>query len=207
MATDATGQGEGQAAAARRDDTRPDAAWKNIQKSAFCRWANEHLKSADLEITELETDLGDGIRLIRLAEALAGEKITQRYNARPTNRTQKLENITMCLQFLERQQKVRIVNIGKHARTSRDISNLSPEPPNGACVLKKGRLHRPFPFLAKRSFLQKVKYGRFCIFLERQNPRCSAYGSLRSVDYLTQAYYTSVTNFKIAAALDIMKCL
>jgi len=150
MATDATGQGEGQAAAARRDDTRPDAAWKNIQKSAFCRWANEHLKSADLEITELETDLGDGIRLIRLAEALAGEKITQRYNARPTNRTQKLENITMCLQFLERQQKVRIVNIGKHARTSRDnICNLSPEPPNGDCVLKNEDYTDPFHFWLK----------------------------------------------------------
>jgi len=94
-------------------DLAANAEWKNIQKNAFCRWANERLRAFDLEIDDLETDLSDGVRLIRLAESLAGVKVTQRYNARPTNRTQKLENVTLCLQFLEKQQRVRIVNIGE----------------------------------------------------------------------------------------------
>jgi len=89
-----------------------NAEWKNIQKRAFCRWANEHLRASGLEIGDLATDLGDGVVLIRLAEALSGVAIPQRYNARPTSRTQRLENVTVCLRFLERQQRVRIVNIG-----------------------------------------------------------------------------------------------
>jgi len=88
------------------------AKWRDIQKVTFCRWANEHLKSAGLEINDLETDLGDGVRLIRLVESLSGAKLKQRYNSKPTTRTQKLENVTVCLQFLERQQRVRIINIG-----------------------------------------------------------------------------------------------
>jgi len=87
--------------------------WRNIQKNAFCRWANERLKTVDMEISDLETDFCDGVRLIRLAEALSGVTIKQRFNAKPRTRTQKLENVTMCLQFLERQQKLRIVNIGQ----------------------------------------------------------------------------------------------
>jgi len=89
-----------------------NAEWKNIQKRAFCRWANEHLRASGLEIGDLATDLGDGVVLIRLAEALSGAAIPQRYNAHPTSRTQRLENVTVCLRFLERQQRVRIVNIG-----------------------------------------------------------------------------------------------
>ena len=105
MASEATGQVDDQAAS--------NKEWKDIQKSAFCRWANERLKAVDLEINDLQTDLSDGVRLIRLAESLAGVKIKQRYNAKPTTRTQKLENVTVCLQFLEQEQKVRIINIGK----------------------------------------------------------------------------------------------
>ena len=89
-----------------------NAEWKNIQKRAFCRWANEHLRASGLEIGDLATDLGDGVVLIRLVEALSGVAIPQRYNAHPTSRTQRLENVTVCLRFLERQQRVRIVNIG-----------------------------------------------------------------------------------------------
>jgi len=89
------------------------AKWRNIQKTTFCRWANEHLKASGLEIDDLETDLSDGVRLIRLVESLAGTKLKQRCNPKPTTRTQKLENVTVCLQFLEQEQKVRIINIGE----------------------------------------------------------------------------------------------
>jgi len=111
MASKATNQQDEQCA-----PSRHDADWKNIQERAFCRWANERLKAVKLEINDLETDLSDGVRLIELAESLAGVKVTQRYNAKPTTRTQKLENVTVCLQFFERQQNVRIVNIGQPAR-------------------------------------------------------------------------------------------
>ena len=89
-----------------------DAQWKLIQKNTFTRWANEHLKLVNKNIADLETDLSDGLRFIALVETLSGKKFPK-YNKRPNFRTQKLENVTMCLQFLEEDEGIKIVNIGE----------------------------------------------------------------------------------------------
>jgi len=89
-----------------------DAQWKLIQKNTFTRWANEHLKLVNKNIADLEFDLSDGLRLIGLVEVLSGKKF-QKFNRRPNFRTQKLENVTMCLRFLEEDEGIKIVNIGK----------------------------------------------------------------------------------------------
>ena len=89
-----------------------DAQWKLIQKNTFTRWANEHLKTVNKHLIDLETDLGDGLRLLALVEVLSGKKFAK-FNKRPNFRTQKLENVTMCLRFLEEDEGIRIVNIGK----------------------------------------------------------------------------------------------
>jgi Calponin homology (CH) domain len=89
-----------------------DAQWKLIQKNTFTRWANEHLKLLNKNIADLEFDLSDGLRLIALVEVLSGKKFPK-FNRRPNFRTQKLENVTMCLQFLEQDEGIKIVNIGK----------------------------------------------------------------------------------------------
>lgn len=88
-----------------------DAQWKLIQKNTFTRWANEHLKTLNKHVTDLETDFSDGLRLIGLVEVLSGKKFLK-YNKRPSFRTQKLENVTVCLKFLEEDEGIRIVNIG-----------------------------------------------------------------------------------------------
>lgn len=93
-------------------DLADDAQWKLIQKNTFTRWANEHLKTVNKALGDLETDLSDGLRLISLIEVLSGKKF-KHVNKRPTFRTQKLENVTMVLEFLERDEGIRIVNIGK----------------------------------------------------------------------------------------------
>jgi len=113
MASEASEQGGDQDEISRYY-SEVNTEWRNIQQNAYTRWANERLKASKLEITDLETDFSDGIRLIRLAESLSGVKM-KRHNAKPKTRTQKLENVTMCLQFLEQEQKVRLVNIGKNA--------------------------------------------------------------------------------------------
>lgn len=90
-----------------------DAQWKRIQQNTFTRWANEHLKQAQKHIANLETDLGDGLRLIALIEVLSGKKLPK-HNKRPTFRSQKLENVSVALQFLEKNENIRIVNIGEY---------------------------------------------------------------------------------------------
>ena len=89
-----------------------DAQWKLIQKNTFTRWANEHLKTVNKHLNDLEYDFADGLRLIALVEVLSGKKFTK-FNRRPNFRTQKLENVTMCLKFLENDEGIRIVNIGE----------------------------------------------------------------------------------------------
>ncbi|XP_034239661.1 filamin-A isoform X3 [Thrips palmi] len=96
--------------AAAERDLAEDAQWKRIQQNTFTRWANEHLKTVSKHIGNLETDLSDGLRLITLIEVLSGKKLPK-YNKRPTFRSQKLENVSVALQFLERGEGIRIVNI------------------------------------------------------------------------------------------------
>lgn len=89
-----------------------DAQWKKIQQNTFTRWANEHLKSVSKHIGNLETDLSDGLRLITLIEVLSAKKLPK-FNKKPSFRSQKLENVSVALKFLQDDEGIRIVNIGK----------------------------------------------------------------------------------------------
>ncbi|KAG5896019.1 hypothetical protein JTB14_007584 [Gonioctena quinquepunctata] len=87
-----------------------DAQWKKIQQNTFTRWANEHLKTVSKHIGNLETDLSDGLRLITLIEVLSGKRLPK-HNKKPSFRSQKLENVSVALKFLQDDEGIRIVNI------------------------------------------------------------------------------------------------
>lgn len=93
-------------------DLAEDAQWKKIQQNTFTRWANEHLKSIDRSLSNLETDLCDGLRLIALIEVLSQKRLPK-HNKRPQFRSQKLENVSVALKFLD-DEGIKIVNIGKY---------------------------------------------------------------------------------------------
>ncbi|XP_012277113.1 filamin-A isoform X2 [Orussus abietinus] len=90
-------------------DLAEDAQWKRIQQNTFTRWANEHLKIVNKHIGDLESDLSDGLRLVSLIEVLSQQRLPK-YNKRPTFRSQKLENVSVALKFLD-DEGIRIVNI------------------------------------------------------------------------------------------------
>ncbi|CAH8555281.1 unnamed protein product [Heterobilharzia americana] len=87
-----------------------DAEWKVIQKNTFTRWANEHLKPKNVNVDDIQFDFADGLRLIALVESLSGQQF-KHVNRKPSFRTQKLENVTMVLRFLEENEGLRLVNI------------------------------------------------------------------------------------------------
>lgn len=89
-----------------------DAQWKKIQQNTFTRWANERLKIAAKHIDNLETDLSDGLQLIALIEILSGRRLPK-HNKKPSFRSQKLENVSVALKFLQEDENIKIVNIGK----------------------------------------------------------------------------------------------
>ena len=91
-----------------------DAPWKKIQQNTFTRWANEHLKLVNRRIDDLQLDLADGLNIIALVEVLSHKKLP-RHNKKPMFRSQKLENVSVALDFLENVERIRLVNIGNYA--------------------------------------------------------------------------------------------
>ncbi|XP_041945914.1 filamin-B [Alosa sapidissima] len=95
-------------------DLAEDAPWKKIQQNTFTRWCNEHLKCVNKRIADLQIDLGDGLRLIALLEVLSQKKMYRKYHQRPTFRQMKLENVSVALEFLDR-ENIRLVSIDSKA--------------------------------------------------------------------------------------------
>lgn len=87
-----------------------DAPWKKIQQNTFTRWANEHLKLVNKRIEDLQWDLSDGLNIIALVEVLSHKKLP-RHNKKPMFRSQKLENVSVALDFLENVEHIKLVNI------------------------------------------------------------------------------------------------
>jgi len=85
---------------------------ETVQKKTFCKWVNSHLVRANCKIQDLYTDLRDGKKLIKLLEILSGERLPK-----PTKgkmRIHCLENVDKALQFLLREQRVHLENLGSH---------------------------------------------------------------------------------------------
>ncbi|MGH0134446.1 UNVERIFIED_CONTAM: hypothetical protein FKN15_013534 [Acipenser sinensis] len=95
-------------------DLAEDAPWKKIQQNTFTRWCNEHLKCVNKRIANLQTDLGDGLRLIGLLEVLSQKKMFRKFNQRPTFRQMQLENVSVALEFLDK-EKIKLVSIDSKA--------------------------------------------------------------------------------------------
>ncbi|KAK2091650.1 hypothetical protein P7K49_030934 [Saguinus oedipus] len=92
-------------------DLAEDAPWKKIQQNTFTRWCNEHLKCVNKRIGNLQTDLSDGLRLIALLEVLSQKRMYRKYHQRPTFRQMQLENVSVALEFLDR-ENIKLVSIG-----------------------------------------------------------------------------------------------
>ncbi|KQK86042.1 filamin-C-like protein [Amazona aestiva] len=99
-------------------DLAEDAPWKKIQQNTFTRWCNEHLKCVHKRIGDLQRDLSDGLRLIALLEVLSQKKMGRKYHPRPNFRQMKLENVSVALEFLEREH-IKLVSIGECAMGAR----------------------------------------------------------------------------------------
>ncbi|XP_030585128.1 filamin B a isoform X2 [Archocentrus centrarchus] len=95
-------------------DLAEDAPWKKIQQNTFTRWINEHLKCVNKRIVDLQLDLGDGLRLIALLEVLSHKTMYKKYHPRPTFRQMKLENVSVALEFLDK-ENIKLVSIDSKA--------------------------------------------------------------------------------------------
>lgn len=104
-------------------DLAEDAPWKKIQQNTFTRWCNEHLKCVNKNVTDLQKDLGDGLKLIGLLEVLSQKKMYRKHHVRPNFRQMKLENVSVALEFLDR-ERIKLVSIGKSRFKASQILQL-----------------------------------------------------------------------------------
>ncbi|XP_075946071.1 filamin-C-like isoform X4 [Anarhichas minor] len=95
-------------------DLAEDAPWKKIQQNTFTRWCNEHLKCVNKTVTDLQRDFTDGLKLISLLEVLSQKKMYRKYHIRPNFRQMKLENVSVALEFLDREH-IKLVSIDSKA--------------------------------------------------------------------------------------------
>ncbi|KAJ8381508.1 hypothetical protein SKAU_G00022860 [Synaphobranchus kaupii] len=109
-----TGEEQDEEMPATEKDLAEDAPWKKIQQNTFTRWCNEHLKCMNKRINDLQKDLSDGLKLIGLLEVLSQKKMYRKYHARPNFRQMKLENVSVALEFLEREH-IKLVSIDSKA--------------------------------------------------------------------------------------------
>ena len=86
--------------------------WKKIQEKTFTRWVNQQLKKRDVAVTDLSSDFKDGVLLIALMETLSS-KTVGKYKAKPRLSVQEMENLQKVLSFIEKEEGIRLVNIGK----------------------------------------------------------------------------------------------
>ncbi|CEF70689.1 Filamin/ABP280 repeat and Calponin homology domain and Immunoglobulin-like fold domain and Immunoglobulin E-set domain and Filamin/ABP280 repeat-like-containing protein [Strongyloides ratti] len=85
-------------------------AWKDIQYNTFTRWVNHKLQGTDIQLTNLEDGISDGVTLIKLCQILSGKRINS-INKKVNFTAQRQENISLALTFLENVEKIRLVNI------------------------------------------------------------------------------------------------
>ena len=109
-------------------DLAEDAPWKKIQQNTFTRWCNEHLKCVGKRLTDLQRDLSDGLRLIALLEVLSQKRMYRKFHPRPNFRQMKLENVSVALEFLEREH-IKLVSIGQCGRAVHGHSGEGEVPP------------------------------------------------------------------------------
>jgi len=87
-----------------------DKGWEKTQIKTFTNWINNKLKMKGKSITNLDTDLSSGERLLELLEIIGGEPMG-RYNKNPKLRLQRIENLNKALEFIKN-RGVNLTNIG-----------------------------------------------------------------------------------------------
>jgi len=86
--------------------------WELVQIKAFTAWLNSYLVQRNLKIIDLQKDLEDGLLLIQFLEIATKNAMKSKYNKKPVRKVQKLENLSLALNYITGDLAVRLVGIG-----------------------------------------------------------------------------------------------
>lgn len=95
-------------------DLAEDAPWKKIQQEHVHALVQRAPQVREQPHRQPATDLSDGLRHLALLEVLSQKKMHRKRNQRPTFRQMQLENVSVALEFLDR-ESIKLVSIGEGA--------------------------------------------------------------------------------------------
>lgn len=99
------------------------------QIRTFYGWANNFLKDSDLEVRPHdESAWRRGVELWHLLNSVSNDRKPPKLpTTRPTNQFQEINNLTICVEFMEKDLKMHLVNIGSQEILKvKHILNLPP---------------------------------------------------------------------------------
>jgi len=86
--------------------------WEQVQVKAFKAWLNSYLSSRGSEVKDLFTDLQDGVMLLHFLECVQDKKLPNRWDPSPQRKVQKIENLSIALNYITTVMNVKLVGIG-----------------------------------------------------------------------------------------------
>lgn len=90
-----------------------DKKWEQVQIKAFKSWVNSALASKNIDpVDNIQTDFADGVKLIRFLEIVTGKAIGKKYDLKPVQKIQKIQNLHLALTFIAENLNVKLVGVG-----------------------------------------------------------------------------------------------
>ncbi|GAB6027889.1 Spectrin beta chain, non-erythrocytic 5 [Chamberlinius hualienensis] len=78
---------------------------RSTQIKVFTKWANSYLDSSNLSVNDLVKDMSDGVRLVRLIEAITGQSLG-RINS-GNQKFHRMDNVNKCITYLSKRFPVK----------------------------------------------------------------------------------------------------
>nr|CDS33844.1 alpha actinin sarcomeric [Hymenolepis microstoma] len=199
-----------------------DPIWEKQQKKTFTAWCNLHLKKKGTEISVIEEDFRNGLKLLTLLEAISGEELPPPERGRL--RVHKVLNVNKSFDFIKK-KGVNLVGIGaeeivdgnvkmtlgmiwtiilRFAIQDIQIENCTA---NDGLLLWCQRSTEPYPDVNVRNFNTSWKDGKaFCAIINRYRPDLLNYDDISKAppkDALSKAFDVAEDSLKIPKMLDV----
>lgn len=85
---------------ANTEENIKDKKWEQVQIKAFKSWVNSTLEKKNIPpVEDLKTDFQDGVRLCNFLETVSNKRIGK-YDSKPSHQIQKIQNLSIALQFV-----------------------------------------------------------------------------------------------------------
>nr|Q9Y0T3.1 RecName: Full=Cortexillin-2; AltName: Full=Cortexillin II [Heterostelium album PN500]AAD40021.1 cortexillin II [Heterostelium pallidum] len=87
--------------------------WEKVQEMAFASWVNSVLeKRGGVEkISDVSTDLSDGVKLIFFLESVSGKKFPKKFDLEPKTRILRIQNLHLAMLFVDEDLKVKVQGV------------------------------------------------------------------------------------------------